>query len=217
MGRSLERLRQAVINSQDEYSEKLLGMWDETVPAQYANRRIDEAGPKPANGEDPGWAGSLDQEGILKIQEYLNDPSQFLILRGSAGTGKSTLAATIGRHLVGELSIGGRFTNSLELFQELSFRLHHKDPVGYFASFGVLVIDDLGVVNESISPHQQKALWGLIEARWSSPGKYTIITTNMPIKQNAGGSGLSEWIGESGWDRIVSDLTRVTMHGESLR
>jgi DNA replication protein DnaC len=225
MERSLERLRQAVGQSQEDYIQKLDNQWLETIPDQYRGHSVKEITGGVAKdlvtGEsrtfEAGWDGSLNDDGINKLSDYLDEPTNFLIIRGTSGTGKSTLSATVGRKVMHDKQLSARFVNSVSLISEFSFRNEHADPVKYFASFGLLVIDDLGAVNEALTPHQQKSLWNLIEARWSNNDRYTIITTNMAIQDNKEGAGLSSWIGESGWDRIASDLTRVNMSGESFR
>jgi DNA replication protein DnaC len=228
MERSLERLRQAVEQSKEDYIHKLDSQWLATVNDQYRGHSIKEIfggsikNPDPDGPEtinvDAGWDGSLSDADVNKLADYIEEPTQFLIIQGPSGTGKSTLAATIGRKLVHELEISAAFINSVTLINEFSFRNEHEDPVKHFASFGLLVIDDLGAVNEALTPHQQKALWNLIESRWSKTNKLTIITTNMAIQtSNSQGLGLSSWIGESGWDRISSSLTRVNATGESFR
>jgi len=220
MARSLERLRQAVEQSQDDYVQKLDQQWLATVPDQYRGHSVKEIVGGTNNSGDEieaGWGGSLNNDDIDKLADYLEEPTKFLILRGTAGTGKSTIAATIGRKLIHDHQFSAVFVNSVSLITDFSFREDHKNPVKHFAEFDLLVIDDLGAVNEGLTPYQQKALWNLIESRWSARGKYTIITTNMAIQDNNEGLGLSTWIGESGWDRIASDLTRVNMSGVSFR
>jgi len=225
MDRELEHslFAQKVAESKNDFVKKLDRQWLASVPDQYQGHSMKEVfggtlqrGDKEVTFEE-GWNGSLNESNVDKLRDYIDEPSKFLILRGDSGVGKSTLAATIGRKLIYSLSISALFVNSVSLLNEFSFRKEHDDPIDYFSSFGVLVIDDLGAVNESLTPHQQKSLWGLVESRWNKSGKYTIITTNMAIQNNEKGVGLSSWIGESGWDRISSDLVRVSMTGESLR
>jgi len=223
MTRSLDRLRQAVEESQDEYVHKLDSQWMSTVPDEYRGHSIREAiggTVRNANGStyesNGGWNGSLTDSDIDQIADYIDEPTKFAILRGTAGTGKSTLAASLGRKIVHDRQVAGAFVTSVTMLREFSYSMD-TNPVKHYASFGVLVIDDLGAVNESLTARQQQSLWNLIEARWSARNLFTIITTNMAIQDNAQGLGLSSWIGESGWDRIASDLTRVNMSGESFR
>ena len=224
MTRSLDRLRQAVEQSQDEYAQKLDQQWLATVADQYRGHSVKEiigGRGKNSKGEvveyEAGWNDSLNDDDVDKLADYIEDPTKFLILRGTAGTGKSTLAATLGRKMVHDHQFSGAFVNSVSLISEFSYREDYKNPVRHFSDFDLLVIDDLGAVTESLTAHQQKALWNLIESRWSVRNKYTIITTNMAIQDNNEGLGLSSWIGESAWDRIASDLTRVNMSGDSFR
>lgn len=208
MTRSLDRLRQAVADSQEDYTHKLDAQWLSTVPDQYRGHLVKEV--------EDGWGGSLTESGVDMLTDYIENPSRFLILRGTAGTGKSTLAATLGRKILHDKQLSAAFVNSITMLSEFSFK-GDSNPVGHYASFGLLVIDDLGAVNEGLTAHQQKSFWNLIESRWSTRDRYTIITTNMAIQDNNEGIGLSSWIGDSGWDRIASDLTRINMSGESFR
>lgn len=215
MERPKDKLREYAQKSMEEFTAKLDQHWLATVPDSYKGHSVREI--RGENDDDFGWNGSLDEGDVIRLERYLEEPTKFLILRGTAGTGKTTLGATIGRALVRRKQLGGKFVNSVAMLNDFSFREEHDSPVKHFASFGVLLIDDLGAVNESLTPHQQKSLWSLIEERWSKNDKYTIITTNMALIDSKEGVGLSSWIGESGWDRISDDLTRVQMSGDSFR
>lgn len=46
-----------------------------TVPSRYRGREIDEAPRAPLLGEDRGWAGSLDAEVMLKMDQYIDNPN----------------------------------------------------------------------------------------------------------------------------------------------
>lgn len=183
-----------------------------TVPSRYRGRRIDEASSAPRLGEDRGWAGSLDAEGMLKMAQYIENPSQFLLLRGTGGVGKSTLAATVAGDIVARTGVQAVFIPEADLSDELRSRT----ALDKYAKVPLLVIDDLARFSKKASTGFAR----LIERRWASE-RLTILTTPRAVKPSSraekGDASLTEWLGEFCWDRVCSDLTRVTMHGESLR
>lgn len=183
-----------------------------TVPSRYQGRRIDEASSAPLLGEDRGWAGSLDAEGMLKMAQYIENPCQFLLLRGAGGVGKSTLAATVAGDIVARTGVPAVFIPEADLTDELRSRT----ALDKYAKVPLLVIDDLARFSKTTSTGFAR----LIERRWASE-RLTILTTPRAVKPSSraekGDVSLTEWLGDFCWDRVCSDLTRVTMHGESLR
>lgn len=206
--RSVEAVARAVRKQEESHASRVLDLWIDSVPAKYRGFDMEDA--------NRGWSGSLDQPGIIAVQRYLKNPEKgFLLLHGSNGTGKTSLAVTIATELVRTRRIGSRLVNSVSLLQAFSFP-QDSDPLRINSEVPILVIDDLGSVNEGITPHQKKLLWALIENRWSD-NRITILTTNMAIQTQNNGIGLADWVGPSGWDRITDNLTRIALEGASLR
>lgn len=206
--RSPEIVAKAARKQEESHISRVLKLWLDSVPSKYKGFTMEEV--------HRGWSGSLDQPGILAVKRYIANPIKgFLLLHGSSGTGKTSLAITIATELIRTKSLGARLINAVSLLQSFSFP-QDTNPLRIYSEAQILVIDDLGSVNESITPHQKKLLWALIENRWSD-SKITILTTNMAIQDNSSGIGLATWIGNSGWDRIIDNLTRISLEGKSLR
>lgn len=186
---------------------RIMEGWLVSIPRRYIGRTMDDA--------YQGWGGKLSTADVAAIRRVMGTPSGFVIMRGESGVGKTTLAVTMATE---KLSQGKTcsFATSIDLLQEFSF--HGGDaPVYRHSRADILVIDDLGAVNEGMTAHQQRLLWALIEKRWSTGTQLTILTTNMAIQDNSQGIGLATLIGPSGWDRVSDDMELIQFRGESFR
>lgn len=204
------RVLQAAIRENQEAAKRArIENWKRSLPEEYSNFTVDHI--------ESGWRGKLKGGDISTISRILKDNiPKFLILTGPAGTGKSTLAATLATHLMEEKGWTAEFVNSVQLMHTFSFSGEHY-PISHYGALNTLVIDDIGTVNDGITANQSRMLWALIEARWSSSNKLTILTSNMSIQDNAAGQGLSSLVGQSAWDRISDSFEWVQMKGASLR
>lgn len=169
---------------------------------------------------DRDWDGALSRSGTLQLARFIKEPTRFLLLTGSTGTGKSSAACTIAEHLVASDGRSARFVSAMTMLSQFSFGngpMSGADVLRHYSEIPLLVLDDLGSVNEGMSDHQARSLWALIDARWSNK-LTTIITTNMAINATADGVGLADLLGPSAWDRIRDSVTIVEFDGrESFR
>ena len=197
----------AFIEARQAHLDDALNAWLDQLPMKYREYDIATILEK--------WTNRFPAGNLADIHKLLNRsyPGAFVLLKGVAGTGKTTTATAIVTELIQQYGGSGRFVNGMELLNRLSF---DRAVLADLSGTDYLVIDDLGAVNEGITPHQQRSLWALIEARWSDH-LLTIITTNMGIQTNELGVGLAEWVGPSAWDRIADQLLLIQTIGSSAR
>lgn len=169
-----------------------------------------------AEVQNNAWRGRLDASEQRKMLRWMNNPTQYLILRGTVGLGKTALAVSLAQAQVRNRGASARVVSMPELLHEISFHDRGENPVHEYGEPDILVMDDVGVVSSGMTDHQHKLVWAIINARHNS-GKMTIITTNMSAASTHEGAGLAEMFGESAWDRISSGATVVVMRGESIR
>lgn len=158
----------------------------------------------------------LDGAKVAKVKDYLAEPTQFLILHGPKGTGKTALSSWIGYQLVEDAS--ARLFSLPDMINKLStlpFEQRHALQT-LVNEADLLVLDDIGAADSTLTAFQHKAIWSLIDERYKNPDLITILTTNLAVFHEEEES-LVKWCGDSAWDRISSSLTRVHMTGESLR
>lgn len=209
--RRLRRAREQSLITQRELQKTRLENFDSGLPANlgFVDDPYSEV-------EKTAWRGRMDQGEARKMLRWMNNPTQYLILRGTVGLGKTVLAVSLARAQVRNRGRSARIVSMPEMLHSISFHERGEDPVKDYASPDILVIDDVGVVSSGMTDHQHKIVWAIINARHNS-GKMTIITTNMSSTSTYEGAGLAEMFGESAWDRISSGATVVVMRGESMR
>lgn len=210
-------MRERVEQSAQERLLMLVDRFDKSCPPRCADFPLR---PVIDNGDD--WSGTLSKGDALKLRRYLESPRNFLVLVGPTGTGKSTLACAIARHLLLQSGRAAMFISATQMLAQFSYgrengKVTGADVLETLAHTPILIIDDLGSANEGMTAHQQRSLWALIDARWGDPSKVTIMTSNMAINGNLAGIGLSELLGESSWDRVRHEASVIQFSGESLR
>lgn len=210
MRASESKLRALAQQRDVEQREAQLETWIHTLPFKYRGRSEQDI--------LDGWGGQLKGPELASIRRILKRTKRggFVLLQGPSGTGKTTLACTVATELVRNHHLSAMFTSAISMFQEFSYSGADR-PIDQFSNPDVLIIDDLGAVNEGMTSHQHRLLWAVIENRWSHASKLTIITSNMAINDNEDGAGLKTLIGQSGWDRISDDLEYLMLAGESFR
>ena len=170
---------------------------------------------------------NLTAQGKRTLTRFMNHPTPFLLLHGASGLGKTVIGAAVclellkrskghsalylsSATLLGELSFGGRNgDNTLDIIHKAS-------------APDILFLDDVGAGMSMTTQTRRDGIWEIVDRRWSSERKITVMTTNLPVsKQSSQGdqTSLPEWFGPSAWDRIsgVGTLTAVHFSGISLR
>lgn len=208
--RPVEKLRAVALANEKRAHEEMVKSWEVSLPSRYRGRTEEDI--------LDGWGGKLKSQELASVRRILKrtKKSGFVLLQGTSGTGKTTLACTIATELVKNFHLTATFISAVSLLQEFSYSGSDR-PIDLFSNPEVLVIDDLGAVNEGMTAHQHRMLWAVIEKRWSDETKLTIITSNMAVQDNNEGAGLATLIGKSGWDRISDDLEYLVIAGESFR
>jgi DNA replication protein DnaC len=193
------------------FKESALERWLNSVPKAHHGFSID-------NIKKDQWGGKLDRAEVVQVMRYVQSGgSRFMLLQGPEGTGKSTLAVTIFSELVKKNGKKAKHYVVPQLLSAFSFPRDGEDPLGDASKVPFLVLDDMGAGNGEMTPHQQRSMWALIDARWSNPELRTIITTNMSQNDQREGMGLRSWLGTAAWARVADDLTQITIKGDSFR
>lgn len=210
---NMKSARNRLAESEKYHIDKMIDAWNDRIPDEYIGHTIHDI--------ESGWNDSLDAASKVKLMQYVNSgaDSRFLVLQGGAGVGKSTLAVTIATHLLQERGIIPEYRLTPILLQDFSFGFHDGiNHLEVLSRVPLLILDDLGAGNASMSEHQQRNMWALIDQRWSNKRLKTIITTNMATTgSRSSGTGMREWLGETSWDRVSHDMLRIMLGGESMR
>lgn len=214
----LQRRRKAVKGkqrrTQDYLANQRLDAWEDSVPRKSLSHHFDEV---PKNR----WAGNLSAIQAKKLSSWVQTPRGFVILSGGEGVGKTTLAVAMVSQIL--LDQGETITRA-PIFAPFNRTMSDISFAGSdlpalmdgLSDADILLLDDLGAANESMSAHQRKALWAIIDGRWSN-GLPTIFTTNMSLHSNEEGVGMQAVLGESAWARMIDDVLHIDMDGRSLR
>lgn len=170
---------------------------------------------------------NLTAQGKRTLQRYLDDPTPFLLLHGASGLGKTVIGASISLEMLkrnhGHSAL---YLSTTTLLSELSYGSldgqNKLDIIRKAISPDILFLDDVGAGTSMSTQTRRDGIWEIIDRRWSSEKKITVMTTNLPIsKESSQGSQVSlpEWFGPSAWDRIsgTGTLTAVHFVGKSLR
>lgn len=210
--RRQRRINHAIRESEREYRNRILESWKEQTPSEYHGFDINH------DLYEDHWGGHLSRGAVSKLKRYLNRPNKFLILRGTKGLGKSSLAHTLVSELLRSQIETTHYRSMPTLFDEFSWRDRDDiSPVKRCSQVDMLVIDDIGAAGEQATAVQKRSLWSVIDSRWGDADKFTIMTTNMSTVSTEYGQGLIDWFGNSAWDRIQDDLLKVEMSGDSFR
>ena len=157
----------------------------------------------------------VDKNQILRLAdcEFIKR-KEAIIITGSTGIGKSTLASALGHQAC---SLGHRvlYLHSTKLFAKMKIAKTDGTYLKELAKIekqDLLLIDDFGI--QSLDAASRSALMEIMEDRHGKSS--TIITSQVPV------SSWHEIIGEQTiadaiLDRIVHNAHRIEMKGESLR
>jgi hypothetical protein len=137
------------------------------------------------------------------IREWLENPTDGLLLTGGPGAGKTYLAAAIFITVVNARKASIRFKRAAQLFQAIRDSYGQEDVseeeiLGDYIKPRFLVLDDLGA--GSLSDHERRYTLEVIDRRLNAE-RPTVITTNLTLKE------ISERMDE----RIASRLSGYTL------
>lgn len=128
----------------------------------------------------------MTNERITKAaQRYVENFSELrkvgkgLLLYGNTGTGKTYAACEIANALI-EKGYPVLVTNFLRVLNTLRETYNKQEYIDGFNSFQLLVIDDLGVENDT--PFAREQVYNIIDSRYRS-GLPMIITTNLSMEK----------------------------------
>lgn len=205
---ALAAAQQTLRRAEKDRIDRLYHEWYESVPRVFAREEF----------TFDYLLEDLHESVRTSLRAYLRSPEQFLILHGGVGTGKTTLAVA----LIGELIDQGSAHNPLmmncqKMFTGFSFDDDRKTE-RQVMNADYLIIDDAGAGTATMTDHQHRGLFSVIDSRWSSGLARTIITTNLPISSSDRTSiSLSEWFDTPAWDRISDSVRVVNVKGDSRR
>ena len=146
-------------------------------------------------------------------KEFPKNDGSGLILVGSAGTGKTHLAAAISNYLVKELYVPVCFWNYSEALDHIrrSFRDNSgnaEDIIQKMIDSPLLVLDDLG--KEKRSEWGDEQMYRIINNRYIDK-KPIVITSNFDIEQ------LLDMLDQSVISRLFGTCRAVKMNGIDYR
>ena len=160
------------------------------------------------------------------LREYINNPTQFLLLTGPSGLGKTAVGASISYELLLTNKVkSALYVEANSLFNEISFgdEYGNRNAIQKYSRPQLLFLDDIGAGSISMTDIRKQGLFSIINQRWSH-GKITIMTTNLPIERKetystSNNLTIRDVFDDASWSRISSPgvLTRISFSGESLR
>lgn len=150
-----------------------------------------------------------------KLDDWKQSPTQFSVLYGGVGLGKSVLGVSMASHALREdYAASAGWVSWPDMLYMFSWNMA-DDPVGMLSAPGILIMDDIGADAVEMSNTQVKMLFDLIERRSSDYEKMTILTTNLSVATGPG--SVPSIMGERSWDRITRSVTLLEFRGTSLR
>ena len=195
------------------WRENQVSKWDASVPDALQGYNLDQL-------IASKWSGNLSSVQIKRFQEYLDNPTKFLVLYGPAGLGKTVMGVEVCKKFLEDSKVNSAlYVAAPQVLSELSFSQESTNPIKKYSAPDILLLDDIGASTTTITDVRKNGLWAIIDSRWAQ-GKLTILSTNLsPVKtgDNELEITLQDYLGESCWDRILSSYTLVTFTGTSLR
>ena len=152
-----------------------------------------------------------EQKGILqKIREFIekvkNGLCRTLWLCGKTGTGKTLLGACICRETMGTFKKSYEIKDDIETSKTFKATETKRMVIDRYANYQVLVIDEIGRGGNE----ERDYLWQILNERYERELS-TVLITNMSKLE------LKMFLGETVYDRFVTNCTSLTFTGESYR
>lgn len=214
---SLESIRRA---RRAEFIKNQRELWKKTVPRNVYGYDLDVL------LSDSGQYSNLvkvKKNELRKFAAFNEKTPTFLILHGGVGLGKTALACSVVDKMFDNGVIStARYMVCARALLRMSYGENNgmgtpENVIEEMIEPDVLVIDDLGVGSDSLTPARKSGLWNVIDHRWGNH-KPTIITSNMPeSSQTMNTPGMKQWLGDSSWDRISGDMYSIHFMGNSIR
>jgi len=158
---------------------------------------------------------NLDKNQLMRFAECtFIDKAENILITGSAGTGKSYIASSLGNQAC-TLGYKVLYASSEKLFSLL--KMANADG-GYIKEIariekqGLIILDDFGM--QPFDNSSRSALMEIIEDRHGK--RSTIITSQLPVQKWYGAIG-EKTVADAILDRIVHDAHRIELVGEPLR
>lgn len=196
-----------------EHYEDEVSRWKKSVPETLKGFDIDKL-------IENQWNGRLTKAYTRKFVRYLKNPTQFLILYGPSGLGKTVMGVEVcEKFLTDKVCSSARYVDTPTLLAELSHPQPGVNPVEVYSKPDILLLDDMGASTTEMTSVRKSGLWAIINSRWMH-GKKTIISTNLPLvppDDNPMVVSLKDYVGDSSWDRILSSYTMLVFKGKSMR
>jgi len=146
-------------------------------------------------------------EALARTAPWLKNPTGNLIVVGSVGTGKSTLAVAVCHELARTQGWHPRFTTAPGFFDQCR---PGGAGVEDFIKRKVLLLDDIGSGRTDLTEFEADRLTRLIDERHLN-NRITIVTTNLNASQ------LKILLGERLFDRLAFNSHTVAIPGSSQR
>lgn len=164
------------------------------------------------------WQGNISSLSRKQLEEFLEHPTNFLILAGDPGLGKSAMASGICLELITRGIVrSALFSDVPTIMRKLSFSDNRMGLISRLCRPDILVLDDVRYASmDSMSEVRRNGMWSIVNERWKL-GKITIITTNLPITSTGEEPTIAEWFQDALWDRICESLIMIKFKGTSLR
>lgn len=163
----------------------------ECMPRRRAIRRLEDSGLKEMvqKYSFDNYKTPTDDHKKIKAKaiEFVHTPSEFFFISGKPGTGKTHICTAICSWLL-DADWGLRYllwrTDAAELKAMLNDRQAYKKAMNKIRNAPVLYIDDL--FKGTISGGDDNLAFSIINDRYNSAGKKTIISTELTIDDISG-------------------------------